>query len=233
MPVTDEMLWKPNPADWLMWRRTLDSHGYSPLNQIDRRNVSQLKMAWTRGMGPGTIQEASPIVYNGVMYVPNPNDLYQAIDAKSGDLLWEYQRKLPADLGKFMPAFALNRNAAIYGDTIIDTTADDFLVALNVKTGAVQWETKIMDYQKGSQQTSGPIIANGKVISGRGCEPEGGPDACVDHRARREDRQGDSGARAPCPVPASPATNRGATCRSRSACTSARGWCRATTRSST
>jgi len=179
VPVTDEMLWKPNPADWLMWRRTLDSHGYSPLNQIDRRNVSQLKMAWTRGMGPGTIQESSPIVYNGVMYVPNPNDLYQAIDAKSGDLLWEYQRKLPADLGKFMPAFALNRNAAIYGDTIIDTTADDYLVALNVKTGAVQWETKIMDYQKGSQQTSGPIIANGKVISGRGCEPEGGPDACV------------------------------------------------------
>ena len=179
VPVTDEMLWKPNPADWLMWRRTLDSHGYSPLNQIDRRNVPQLKMVWTRGMGPGNIQESSPIVYNGVMYVPNPNDLYQAVDAKSGDLLWEYQRKLPADLGKFMPAFVLNRNAAIYGDTIIDTTADDYLVALDVKTGAVRWETKIMDYQKGSQQTSGPIIANGKVISGRGCEPEGGPDACV------------------------------------------------------
>ncbi|HZI79128.1 MAG TPA: PQQ-binding-like beta-propeller repeat protein [Vicinamibacterales bacterium] len=179
VPVTDEMLWKPNPADWLMWRRTLDSAGYSPLNQIDKRNVAQLKMTWTRGMGPGNVQEATPLVYNGVMYLPNPSDYVQALDAKSGELLWEYRRKLPEDLGKFMPVFAINRNMAIYGDTVIDTSADDYVFALDVKSGAVRWETKILDYQKGAQQTSGPIIANGKVISGRGCEPEGGADACV------------------------------------------------------
>jgi alcohol dehydrogenase (cytochrome c) len=112
VPVTDEMLWKPNPADWLMWRRTLDSSGYSPLNQIDKRNVAQLKMTWTRGMGPGNVQEATPLVYNGVMYLPNPNDYVQAIDARTGDLLWEYRRKLPADLGKFMPVSAINRTLA-------------------------------------------------------------------------------------------------------------------------
>src|SRR6185295_4851425 len=56
---------------------------------------------------------------------------------------------------------------------------DDYVFALDAKTGALAWETKILDYQKGAQQTSGPIIANGKIISGRGCEPEGGPDACV------------------------------------------------------
>jgi PQQ-dependent dehydrogenase (methanol/ethanol family) len=179
VPVTDEMLWKPNPADWLMWRRTLDSSGYSPLNQIDKKNVAQLKMTWTRGMGPGNVQEATPLVYNGVMYLPNPSDYVQALDAKSGELLWEYRRKLPEDLGKFMPVFAINRNMAIYGDTVIDTSADDFVFALDAKTGAVRWETKILEYQKGAQQTSGPIIANGKVISGRGCEPEGGADACV------------------------------------------------------
>ncbi|HEV8397487.1 MAG TPA: PQQ-binding-like beta-propeller repeat protein [Vicinamibacterales bacterium] len=179
VPVTDEMLWKPNPADWLMWRRTLDSAGYSPLNQIDKKNVAQLKMTWTRGMGPGNVQEATPLVYNGVMYLPNPSDYVQALDAKSGELLWEYRRKLPEDLGKFMPVFAINRNMAIYGDTVIDTSADDFVSALDVKTGAMRWETKILEYQKGAQQTSGPIIANGKVISGRGCEPEGGADACV------------------------------------------------------
>ena len=50
VPVTDEMLWKPNPADWLTWRRTLDSWGFSPLNQINRSNVAQMKMSWTRGM---------------------------------------------------------------------------------------------------------------------------------------------------------------------------------------
>ena len=138
-----------------------------------------MKMMWTRGMGPGNVQEATPLIYNGVMYLPNPNDLVQALDAKTGDLLWEYQRKLPADLGKFMPVFAINRNMAIYGDKIIDTSADDYVFALDAKTGALAWETKILDYQKGAQQTSGPIIANGKIISGRGCEPEGGPDACV------------------------------------------------------
>ena len=205
VPVTDEMLWKPNPADWLMWRRTLDSSGYSPLNQIDKRNVAQLKMTWTRGMGPGNVQEATPLVYNGVMYLPNPSDYVQALDAKSGELMWEYRRKLPEDLGKFMPVSAINRNMAIYGDTVIDTSADDFVYALDVKTGAVRWETKILEYQKGAQQTSGPIIANGKVISGRGCEPEGGADACVitahDARTGKElwrtrtiPRQGEPGA---------------------------------------
>jgi alcohol dehydrogenase (cytochrome c) len=178
-PVTDEMLWKPNPADWMMWRRTLDSHGHSPLDQVNRNNVGRLKMVWTRGMGPGNIQEATPLVYNGVMYLPSPSDLIQAIDAKSGDLLWEYRRRLPADLGKFMPAFVINRNLAIYGNLIIDTSADDYVYALDAQTGTLVWETKILDYQKGAQQTSGPIIANGKIISGRGCEPEGGPDACV------------------------------------------------------
>ena len=100
------------PADWLTWRRTLDSWGFSPLNQINRSNVAQMKMSWTRGMGPGNVQEATPLVYNGVMYLPNPNDLVQALDARTGDLLWQYQRKLPADLGKFMPVFAINRNLA-------------------------------------------------------------------------------------------------------------------------
>ena len=95
VPVTDEMLQKPDPADWLMWRRTLDSWGYSPLDQINRSNVAQLE-AWSgrAPMGTGN-QEATPLVYDGVMYVPNPGDYIQAFDAKTGDLLWEYQRKLP------------------------------------------------------------------------------------------------------------------------------------------
>ena len=178
-PVTDAMLQKPDPAHWLMWRRTLDSWGYSPLDQINRNTVGRMRMVWTRGMGPGNIQEATPLVYDGVMYVPNPSDFIQALDARTGDLLWEYRRKLPEDLGKFMPAFVINRNLAIYDNLIIDTSADDYVFALEAKTGKLAWETKILDYQKGAQQTSGPIIANGKVVSGRGCEPEGGPDACI------------------------------------------------------
>ena len=178
VPVTDAILQNPDPADWLMWRRTLNSWGYSPLNQITRNNVRNLQLVWTRGLNPG-IQEGTPLVYRGTLYFPNPMDVVQAFDAKSGDLKWEYRRKLPDDLGKFFPVPAINRNLAIYENLIIDTSADDFVYALDANTGTLAWETKILEYQKGAQQTSGPIIANGKIISGRGCEPEGGPDACV------------------------------------------------------
>src|SRR5438309_8565156 len=95
-PVTDRMLENPDPGDWLMWRRTLDSWGYSPLNQIDRSNVGKLRMVWTRGLGPG-VQEGTPLVHNGVMFFPNPSDLIHAINAATGDLIWEYRRPVPED----------------------------------------------------------------------------------------------------------------------------------------
>src|SRR5215470_14648801 len=94
VPVTDEMLQNPPPADWLMWRRTLNSWGYSPLDQINRSNVGELTLVWSRPMAPG-IQEGTPLVHDGVLYMPNPLDVVQAIDAATGDLKWEYRRKLP------------------------------------------------------------------------------------------------------------------------------------------
>lgn len=177
-PVTDEMLQAPDPADWLMWRRTLDSWGHSPLDQIDRSNVADIRMVWTRGLPEGSM-EGTPLVHDGVLFFPNPNDIVQAIDAITGDLIWEYRRELPDDLGDYLPAPDINRNLAIYDGLIIDTSADNQMFALDAATGELVWETRIAPYQSGSQQTSGPIIADGKVISGRGCEPEGGPGACV------------------------------------------------------
>ncbi len=189
VPVTDAMLQNPEPADWLMWRRTLDSWGYSPLDEIDRGNVGSLRMVWTRALGPG-IQEGTPLVYDGVMYFPNPSDLVQAFDAATGDLKWEYRRSLPTDLGEYFPVPSINRNLAIYGETLIDTSSDDYLYALDARTGALKWEIQLFDYRRGAQHTSGPIIADGKIISGRGCEPEGSPAACVimahDARTGRE-----------------------------------------------
>src|SRR6185436_19057217 len=149
-PVTDAMLQRPDPADWLMWRRTLDSWGFSPLTQIDKRNVAQLRLVWTRALGPG-MQEGTPLVHAGVMYFPNPSDVIQAIDAASGDLLWEYRRSLPQDLGVYFPVPSINRNLAIYGDSIIDTSSDDFVFALDARSGELQWQTKILDYQHGAQ----------------------------------------------------------------------------------
>ena len=178
VPVTDKMLASPDPGDWLMWRRTWNSWGYSPLTQINKTNVRQLTLAWSHAMTPG-IQEGTPLVHSGILFMPNPADVIQALNAKTGDLLWEYKRAWPEDLKKYFPVPEINRNLAIHGNYIIDTSGDDFVFALDASTGRLAWETKILDYRMGAQQTSGPIIVNGKVISGRGCEPEGGPDACV------------------------------------------------------
>ena len=182
VPVTDATLQTPSPDDWLMWRRTLDGWGYSPLDQIDRTNVSSLRMVWSRALSAPGRQQGTPLVYNGVLYMPNPSDVIQAIDAVTGDLLWEYRRALPDDVCEFMMAgvCTTNRNLAIYDNLIIDTSVDDYVFALDATTGELVWETEILDYKVNpANQSSGPIIANGKVISGRSCMPRAGPEACV------------------------------------------------------
>ena len=180
-PVTDAELQDPSPDEWLMWRRTLNGWGYSPLDQIDRDNVADLRMVWSRGLGPGR-QQGTPLVRNGVMYMPNPRDLIQAIDAVTGDLLWQYQRDRPDDLADYLIPGLIdhNRNIAIYDTLIFDSTTDDYVIALDATTGEVVWETEVLDYRVNpANQTSGPIVADGKVISGRSCDPRGGPHACV------------------------------------------------------
>src|SRR5262247_4143215 len=95
VPVTDQILLNPSPDDWLMFSRTYDAQRFSPLNQVNKQNVSQLALAWSRGLGQG-ITETIPTVYKGVMYVNSPGGAVQALDATTGDLIWEYQRPAPA-----------------------------------------------------------------------------------------------------------------------------------------
>jgi PQQ-dependent dehydrogenase (methanol/ethanol family) len=180
VPVTDAMLQDPAPGDWLMWRRTLDSWGYSPLDQVNRDNVDELRMVWTRNLATGT-GEITPLAYNGVLYVPQGSDVIQAVDAVTGDLIWEYSRSLPEDLYEMVGGNARNnRNLAIFENLIINTSDDNFVFALDAETGEMVWETQIFDYRVNSAtHSSGPIIADGRVISGRSCRPWGGPDACI------------------------------------------------------
>ena len=110
VPVSDEMLQNPDPDDWLMWRRTLNSWGYSPLDQIDRDNVDRIRLAWTRALSAGSLQQGTPLVYNGVMYMPNPRDVIQALDAITGDLIWEYRRDRPDDLAEYMIGSLIDTN---------------------------------------------------------------------------------------------------------------------------
>ena len=96
-PVSDATLQDPPPNDWLMWRRTLDSWGYSPLDEVNQGNVGTIRMVWTRALNEG-FQSGTPLVHDGIMYMPNPNDVIQAIDARTGDLIWEHRREIPEDV---------------------------------------------------------------------------------------------------------------------------------------
>jgi len=192
IPVTDSMLQNPDPADWLMWRRTLDGWGYSPLDQVDRENVSELRMVWSKALvQEGGSQQGTPLVYDGILYMPNPHDVIRALNAVTGERIWEYRRKWPEDLTTFLRDPGRKRNQAIYGNLIIASSGDDFVFAVDATSGKLVWETQILDYRiNPALQSSGPIIADGKVISGRNCYSEGGPEACVitahDARTGRE-----------------------------------------------
>ena len=171
-PVTDAMLRDPDPNDWLMYRRTYDGWGYSPLDGIDRDNVGRLQLAWVWAMSDGRNQP-TPLVYDGVMYLASPGNVVQALDAATGTLLWEYRRPLPE-------AFrgAGSRNLAIHGGTLFMGTRDAYMLALDARTGDVVWETRMADYNDGYANSSGPIVADGKVINGiNGCS-RFMPDSC-------------------------------------------------------
>lgn len=162
-PVTDAMLANPDPADWLMLNRTYDEHRFSPLNQINKNNVGQLRMAWSRGLPNGT-QESTPVVYRGVMYLYAPGAGIQAVNATNGDLIWEYQREYPQGVNG---RAARNKSIAIYEDMIYFAAPDGVLLALDAKTGKLRWETKVDD---GGQTAGGVLVADGKVISNRTCK---------------------------------------------------------------
>lgn len=162
-PVTDERLTNPEPENWLMYRRTYDSWGYSPLDKINAANVKQLFPVWSISTGVVEGHQAPPIVNNGVMFVATPQNQVLALDAKTGDLLWRYVRELPEDLVQIHPT---NRGVGLHGDNVYLATADCFLVALKAKTGEVVWEKKVEDYTGGYYMTLAPLVAKGKVQVG-------------------------------------------------------------------
>ncbi len=166
-PITDAMLAHPNPGDWLNWRRTLDGWGYSPLDQINTKNAHQLQLAWSWTLNPGQSQP-TPLVASGVMYLPIPGGGAQALDAATGELLWEYKQPVPPGA---QPRTSPMRNLAIYGDKVFAATADARLVALNARTGAVVWDHQVADSKLGYSYSSGPIVAKGAVVAGiNGCQ---------------------------------------------------------------
>src|SRR3989441_8492000 len=110
--VTDERLQRPEAGDWLMYRRTYDGWGFSPLKEITSSNIHKLSLAWSMSTDLLGAHETTAIVNRGRMFITTPQNNVIAIDAKTGTQLWRYARKYPDGLFQLHPT---NRGVALYG----------------------------------------------------------------------------------------------------------------------
>ncbi len=137
---------------------------YYPNKQINTGNVGHLHPAWIFQTEVKNSMETTPIVVNGVMYVTTAFSHVYALDARTGEELWHYARKLgPITTYCCGPN---NRGVAVSGDKVYLATLDSHLLALNAKTGAVVWDTEIADPEDGYSETMAPTVAKGKVLIG-------------------------------------------------------------------
>jgi len=180
-PVSDAEMRAPKPEDWLMYRGNYQGWGYSALDSVNKTNVKNLQLAWSRTMWPG-INEITPIVHDGIMYLGNPADVIQAIDATNGELIWEYH--LPEPTQDFKTTYGQRkRSIALYGDKIYFMSWDNSIVALDAASGKL-----VFRMSRGNDITttnsSGPIVANGMVIAGSTCQTAGHGCYVTGHDAR-------------------------------------------------
>lgn len=182
-PVTSEMLTNPPKGDWIQWRGDYTNQGFSQLDQINKDTVKNLELAWAWPMADTGIQETVPLIHDGVMFLQTSNAIVEALDAKTGDLLWTYRHVLPE-----MPAswsYQANQarrqknSIALAGDKVILTTPDAKIVALDAKTGKIAWEKQVLDWKLGYSYTIGALIVEDKIITAiSGCSIAGTAGGC-------------------------------------------------------
>ena len=164
-PITDAMLQNPPMEEWLSWRGTPNSWGYSSLNQINTENVGALQLVWSMALDDTGAIQAAPLVHNGIMFIPGPRGVVWAIDGASGDLIWEYRPGVTpsidgsdieitaeelGDAAMAPTAFAgvgrgVLKNLAIYGDMVFTATENASIRGIDARTGRLVWETQTAD----------------------------------------------------------------------------------------
>jgi alcohol dehydrogenase (cytochrome c) len=162
-PVSDAELRNPPDGDWPMLRHDYSATSYSPLEQITPDNADTLQLAWIWPMRDGGTNQPAPIARNGIVYLANTGGIMQALDGRTGDLIWEH------DIGGEIAP----RGIALYDDMLIFQRSQGWsldqhgssLVALDARTGETVWDVIMPDVYA---TNSGPIVANGTIIQGMG-----------------------------------------------------------------
>lgn len=175
-PAADQQLVQADsaPQNWLTYGRTYSEQRFSPLDQINRSNVSRLKLAWHLDLDTNRGQEGTPLVVDGVMYASTNWSKVKAVDAATGKLLWAYDPKVPGNVAVRGCCDTVNRGIAYYNGKVYVGTFDGRLVALDTKTGKVVWEVNTipasasLGKQRSYTVDGAPRIAKGRVIIGNG-----------------------------------------------------------------
>jgi alcohol dehydrogenase (cytochrome c) len=164
--VTYERILKSGgePGNWLTYSGNYAGHRFSPLDQINERNVDRLKLLWSYQVNSLQKFESTPLVVDGVMYISEPPSHVTALDPRSGRPFWKYRRTIPDDVR--VCCGQVNRGVAVLGNLVFVGTVDAHLVALDGKTGAVQWDVAVADYRAGYSLTAAPLAVKDKIVVG-------------------------------------------------------------------
>ena len=154
-----------DPQNWMTYAGSYKSHRYSALDQINRKNVASLKLAWAYQIQRAGIVETSPLVVDGVMYMTEPPSTVTALDVRSGRPLWTYSPNIPPDV-IVIGSPPVNRGVAILDDSVYVGTVHGHLIALDSKSGVVRWDITVGDNKSGYYLTLAPLAIDGKIVVG-------------------------------------------------------------------
>lgn len=156
-----------NADEWLTYGRDYRNQRFSPLTQITSQNVAGLRPVWAFSTGGdfGGL-EATPLIDDGVIYVSTDYSRVVALDARSGQRLWQYVPTFEEGLKAVLCCGPVNRGVALAGDLVYVGTLDARLVALNKADGSIAWEQALGDWKTGISATGAPLVVKGKVIAG-------------------------------------------------------------------
>jgi quinohemoprotein ethanol dehydrogenase len=157
-----------DPGNWMTHGRTYDEQRFSPLKQINDKNVTQLGLAWHYDLDTHRGQESTPLVIDGVMYFTTAWSKVLSVNAATGALLWSYDPKVPAEWAVNACCDVVNRGVAAWNGKLFLGTLDGRLAALDAATGKPVWETLTIDRNFRYTITGAPRVVKGKVIIGNG-----------------------------------------------------------------